>query len=408
MDEPGHVGEGGEDHGVTRRAHQQAGPLSVSEMASTNQPSPSGLPGSQCAQDPSPSSKLRIVVGIDLVFHFSGHDGQALSLDPFPRFFALFFFEHWQVGMMPPTIRIAHNCYGLDQNSFFGHDCSFAAIAADFEGEGVDGGFGQPINFLTIRKNGDAEDVNYYQNDSGRKLHVSNEWCTSNFLNDLARQRIMDILKVDIEPNAALDDLQVIMYPRPRTESPGNQQVVLQNNNKSKSVIVNVQISCGQPYVVVNSSLWERNLFPRLQEIRIPAGGRVLLNETTIVRWVKVGADVGRSYLDVNFSILGAVYVADDPVPLPDAGEAENSLLFYKVKTDVNNDPNEYLWYAVNGNAVFSINTHVQSRPKHGLNYIAVGFELVPLEVRLFAQFDLPVSNFELGPTRFLIPVVPH
>jgi hypothetical protein len=218
----------------------------------------------------------------------------------------------------------------------------------------------------------------------------------------------MDILKVDIEPNAALDDLQVIMYPRPRTESPGNQQVVLQNNNKSKSVIVNVQISCGQPYVVVNSSLWERNLFPRLQEIRIPAGGRVLLNETTIVRWVKVGADVGRSYLDVNFSILGAVYVADDPVPLPDAGEAENSLLFYKVKTDVNNDPNEYLWYAVNGNAVFSINTHVQSRPKHGLNYIAVGFELVPLEVRLFAQFDLPVSNFELGPTRFLIPVVPH
>lgn len=88
--------------------------------------------------------KVRVVVGIDLVFHFSGHDGQALSLDPFPRFFALFFFEHWQVGVMPPTIRIAHNCYGLDQNSFFGYDCSFAAIAAGFEGGGgrsVFGGF---------------------------------------------------------------------------------------------------------------------------------------------------------------------------------------------------------------------------------------------------------------------------
>jgi hypothetical protein len=80
--------------------------------------------------------KVRVVVCIDLVFHFGGNDGQALNLYPLPRFFALVFFEHWQIGVMPPAIRIAHNCYGLDQNSFFRHDCSFAAIAADFEGGG--------------------------------------------------------------------------------------------------------------------------------------------------------------------------------------------------------------------------------------------------------------------------------
>ena len=75
--------------------------------------------------------KVRVVVGIDFVFHFRGNAGQALSLYPLPLFFALVLVEHRQILVVPPAIRLAHNRARLDRNIFFRHDFVLTRIRAD-------------------------------------------------------------------------------------------------------------------------------------------------------------------------------------------------------------------------------------------------------------------------------------
>ena len=71
-------------------------------------------------------------VGFHIGVHVPADYFQALGIEPRLLSFGVFI-EARDVKVVPVPMLVAHNFNGANQ-LFFRHDCSFAAIAADFEG----------------------------------------------------------------------------------------------------------------------------------------------------------------------------------------------------------------------------------------------------------------------------------
>ena len=71
-----------------------------------------------------------------VAFHLDAEDFKLLIREPGLRD-RVFVAVAWPGWVSPEAYLVAFDWQLLDHSSFFRHDCSFAAIAADFEGGGV-------------------------------------------------------------------------------------------------------------------------------------------------------------------------------------------------------------------------------------------------------------------------------
>lgn len=185
------------------------------------------------------------------------------------------------------------------------------------------------------------------------------------------------------------DDLEVIFLDKPNPSAHRGQQVVLHNKNVSQGIIATVRVNGSENFLVFDVSMRTEDYFPHEFEVRLPAGGCRYLGQTKLGKVVDADIRVPPKVIDVSYTIAGARYVKDEPVPLPNVGDIVDYLRFYHVDFNNGSEPDSLI-YSLNKNHVYGISAILQWLSSHPES---MSIDLIPFQSKLSAQRPMSWSN---------------
>ncbi|QDO96227.1 hypothetical protein FNB15_02555 [Ferrovibrio terrae] len=198
---------------------------------------------------------------------------------------------------------------------------------------------------------------------------------------------------------AAFDDAVLVFHVPDEPVQTNHRQVGIRNLNTSRAIVANLIVKCSDPYPVTNLRFNRSNLFPHSFEVRVPPGGTYYIGDNVIARIHSMkGFPKPKSYYPVQYEILGARYVAEEPTPLPAPSEAENCLFMYQLPHT--SGPH---YYFINRDHVFGVSIDFHQEPKSPSGIYA-SISLENFRHRLCAYSIGTITSFKITSAKFHDP----